>query len=69
MVFIIFQKNDKKLNFKFYFFIFLILFLFYISVITVNHLRVKYFYVGNSYLETSKQVPKIKKLSIKKIKK
>ena len=60
------KKIDKKLNFKFYFYyIFLILFLFYISVITVNHLRVKYFYVGNSYLETSNQIPKDeKKLSI-----
>ena len=49
------------------FYIFLILFLFYISVITVNHLRVKYFYVETHiWRQVNKYLKIKKKLSINK---
>ena len=49
------KKIEKKLDLNFYLkYFFLIVILFYISVITVNHLRVKFFYVGKSYIESNK---------------
>ena len=51
------NKTNNKLSIKFYLkYILLILFFFYISIMTVNHLRVKYFYVGKSYIETKTKV-------------
>ncbi len=48
------KKFKQKLNaINFIYFIIIMLILFYISAVTVNFLRVNYFYVGKSYIDVS----------------
>jgi hypothetical protein len=69
-IYILSKKTNRWLTIKkLMAYIFLVVILFYISVILVNYLRVNYFYVGKSVIETikKKQVDKKEIINQKKI--
>ncbi len=63
------KKKGKILSLKkLIFYIFLVLTLFYISVVSVNHIRVNYFYAGKSITEITKKNNIQEKFSPKELK-
>ena len=61
------KKYREKLNIKKFLSYFIIMLsLFYISTITVNFLRVNYFYIGKSFIDVNKDIKNLEDRKEKK---